>query len=93
MRSYLITVALAVFAALSFGLAFASDEANQFDVNAIPHGTATGAEVKAELARAVRLGANYESVGWTLGSRLLARLGWRDRRGHLTTVSATGPAT
>ena len=48
--------AVAVLAALSMGQAFAADEANQFNPNAIAQGTASRSEVKAELARAVRAG-------------------------------------
>jgi hypothetical protein len=56
MNSRLLPATLAVFAALSVGQAFAADEANQFNPNAIAQGTATRAQVKAELAQAVRAG-------------------------------------
>jgi hypothetical protein len=56
MNSRLIPATIAVFAALSVGQAFAFDEANQFNPNAIAQGTATRAEVKAELAQALRNG-------------------------------------
>jgi hypothetical protein len=54
MNSRLLPATIAVFAALSVGQAFAFDEANQFNPNAIAQGTASRAEVKAELAQAVR---------------------------------------
>jgi hypothetical protein len=74
MKTRLIPVALAVFAALSVGQAFAFDEANQFDVNAIAQGTATRAEVKAELAQALRNGELVSDVetGPSLGQPVVA---------------------
>jgi hypothetical protein len=74
MKTYLLSIALAVLAALSFGPAFAADEANQFDVNAVPHGTATRAEVKAELAQALRNGeiASNVETGPGLGQPVVA---------------------
>jgi hypothetical protein len=56
MTTRFIPAAVAVLAALSMGQAFAFDEANQFNPNAIQTGAVTRAQVKAELVQAERNG-------------------------------------
>lgn len=62
MNTRLITATVAVVAAIAAGQAFAADEANQFNPNAITVGAVSRAQVQAELAQAVRNGTLVQDV-------------------------------
>lgn len=62
MNTRLLTATVAVAAALSAGQAFAFDEANQFNPNAVTTGAVTRTQVKAELGDAARAGQLARAV-------------------------------